>query len=496
MLNKTTIILFILLISSVSLALDPKVISITTPEIIYGQPSTIQVNIDANDTTGNINMYDQNTIIDQKTYNPGDTQISFIRTFTELGEKNLKFSLTNVTPSDDNFFNSEKTTTINIKKGYDFTPITLTTDSNNYLAGQTITIQTFVTNEGDKDYTSGLDVFFFYDGNELGYKTINGLNLDETKIAEFEYTLPLDFDGEKNLLVQVNRTNAIQEFDITNNSKTLTISEKSIPNLTFESFSFEGSKIKAGETKTFKLIVSNRGGTIAENVLIRVFKTSISSETEVHEVTLNSLNSNSEQEINFNYSFLRSGEDKFVAYIDPLNTINESNDNDNVIELDYVVEDSNFVLDYSEFITTLEKLQGELNSCQSDLEKIRLEKDVVLENSASLETERNQCQSNLNTCNGNLTAGINEIRSEYNNQASLLDSNLVQAQSYFSQQLLEKDKDIKDLKNEHEKEIASLAEQSLFGWAVAIILILVIILPKVIELRTKRNSRMGGGIDG
>lgn len=494
MVKKIFLLTILLLFSSFAMAADPQVLDFnyTTP-VVYGKTTQFTVQLDTNETSGTVNMWDGETIIEQKNYLIDTNIITFDKIFTQIGTKTIKFSITNPNQTDINTQNNLIQKDIEIIKGTDFLAKTLILTPETYLPNTNIKTELVIENIGDQNYLGGVDIVFFYDGNELGYTTITNINMGETKIAEYTITLPPDFQGQKLIMAQINRSGAVKEFDLTNNTISRTISETSLPNLLINSFTYDGTPTKAKGTK-FKLLIKNEGGTLAENVAIKIYDGAIGDASKIYDTIITSLNSHSTQEIDFTFFFTDTKSRTFIAYIDPLNNIQESNDNDNTYTINFDVNDNGEEIDIGEYLTNLSIVEGQLTDCENKLYPVQLEKENALTSLSAMTKERDNCVSNLNVCNSNnATALANWVKgaeTQIQIKQDDADTQFVALQNTYFSQLNEKDTAYTALQEKYNKDITAEKSNTDFAVAAFFILVLFIVGNKFLQGRNKQISRL------
>ena len=483
-------ILFLILSLSIAFSADASVLDISPPtNIFYGKPADINVTIETDVLSGTINFWFNSSITEQRSFSAGTTLMVFTKTFTNLGDHTIRFSLTNFTGgTDTNSLNDLLDANILVKKGVDFYINSVSTEPTTNLPAQNSRITAFVKNVGDFDFNGENRVTFFFDGNQVGETSFTNLDVNQTKEVFLDYTIPDYFSGDATIMVQVNKTASSQEFDYTNNTRLFEITEDTGINLRVNSISVNTSPIRLGELAEFKVNVQNTGGQTATNILVGIYKTAISNTTKIGEYTITSLAGKTAQDITFTQFFSTVGTDSLFVFIDPLNNISEYNENDNDQVISITVEDSNTIMSMGEYLSTLAVLDSELKTCESDLISARLERDVALNSVVALTKERDSCNSNLNICNSDnatfFATTLDDIRQTVESDSNATDE-------YYFSELRQKDEEISLVKSEANSKVVEAEKYALFGYALAAFIIIINVVGFVAKYQKKRLDRVG-----
>lgn len=217
-----------------------------------------------------------------------------------VGSRSIGFNLTNLSEADDDVLNNQKFVNVEIISGVDFEVTTISLTPSITIPGQNLVVTAEVTNVGDLDYVGELPVRFSYDGGEFATPIIDSLASGETKTIEANYTLDANFDGIHTITAKANPDSSIGEFDLTNNSHSISIDSSGGINLSVFSLTWEGEILK-GDLKTFFINVENSGKESADNVGVQVYKNVISQQALIYEGEINSMNGNSIQQLSFTH---------------------------------------------------------------------------------------------------------------------------------------------------------------------------------------------------
>ena len=480
---KKLFVLFCLLsFASFALAEDPRIIDFNVSPAYYGVATDINVSIDANGTIGRINFWDNNVIVEQKTYSASDSTIKFSKIWSVLGNRTIGFSVSDSLPADSNSENNTKYRTIEVKKGIDFKVVSITASPETYIPNTHLNLQIVIQNIGDTDFNGTTELALLYDANFIHSTSFSNLAVNETKVIDDNFTLPADFVGSHQLISQVNYISGVKEFDYTNNSISKALAESGIANIIIDSFSYDGNILK-GKGTTFTLGIKNDGGTAVTNVLVKVYRSAIGENTLVQSFTIAGLNGHATQLLNFTYYFTKSGDERFIAYADPYNTINELSDNDNTSEISFFIVDSNVDIDLTTFLANLELIEGELTSCKEDRLMNQLEKETCFNSLSSMTQERDSCNGNLNTCNSNNATFLSNWKDGF-------DTNVAALESYYFSQLEANTRNCEANMDGLSGKIKAEQENTNLVSAICVAIILFFGGLKVMELRSKRATRM------
>ena len=185
----------------------------------------------------------------------------------------------------------------------------------------------------------------------------------------------------------------------------------------------------------------------------------------------------------FTYYFTRSGDEKFIAYADPYNTIPESSDSDNTREIGFFIADSNIDIDLTTFLANLEIIEGELNSCKEDRLMNQLEKETCFNSLTNMTKERDTAQSSLNQCNNTNFSAISSWKDAF-------DTNVTALESYYFSQLEEQTRNCQANYEGYERKLLQEQENTNLISAICIAILIFFGGLKVLELREKRSTRL------
>ena len=321
-----------MLLITLAHAADPGITATSWQQpVIAGNEVDLNVEVNADGTNGKLWLYEEGQPIQSQDFSSSQSTYLFQRTWNSDGEKSLEFKLQDFDSTGNNSSDDNNAFTLVVLRGHDFTVTSVLIEPPQLLPETNMEITAIVMNSGDTNFSGTLPVMFHYDGVEIEGKQIDGLEAGEVKQVSVNYALPTDFSGTHEIKVTVNKTGVLEEFSLTNNNRTVQISDSTDPNLIVSSISYFG-EIYKNVLKNYSVTIQNIGGLQATNVLVHVYRTSVISQNKVYETTIGSVLPYSSQEIDFSFSFPNTGMDKIIAYVDPLNTIPESNNNDNTNE--------------------------------------------------------------------------------------------------------------------------------------------------------------------
>lgn len=422
--QNITILLFLIAISGIAIASDPRITGTNITGKTYYQETKTTVFIQPDGQTGNMNFWENGVIIQQKPFLTTDTNIEFIKTYLDIGTKELKFTITDAT-SNDNTENDQYTETIEIKKGIDFVITDLNTNTDLYISDQNLLLLITIKNEGDTVFDGNVPINIFYDNNLMTTIQLNNIGIGETKTVTQTINLPHNFEGTHTLKTVINQSLAIMEYGLTNNEKTKSITLSQKANLKINSLIIDANEIKKATPTKLTFYITNDGGRKAGKTTLNIFKDTMDETNKIFSIQISETPKQTTQEISFTYLFVDSGTKNIIAIIDPLNEINEENEEDNLLITTVEVQDTSINIDLSQYLANLSIIQGELDSCREEILIERADKQTKLTSLSRCENQLEETTTNLNLCNQNNATFLS-------NWAQERDNNLSQEISFLS----------------------------------------------------------------
>jgi hypothetical protein len=339
--NKLFLVITLILLCSLAFAQDPSITNVSYPsETLVGTTETLTVTIDPNDENGTLWLYQDGQPITHKDFNIYSPIITFEQTWQLKGNKQMKAQLLDINSIGNDTNNDKQDFNIQVYNGVDLKPTLITITPTQLLPDQNITIESTIQNVGDKAHLGTIQVQFTYDGILIDTQEFLDLTATQLKNIQTTFLLPSNFSGEHIIGVKVNPLQTITEFAYTNNNLTKTISDSTNPEIVVSEI-ISNSVIRKNNLANFETTIQNNGGTNANNVLVKMYHTSINEQNKIYETTITSLQSYTQQTLSFSFSFANTGTDKIIVYADPLNHIVEQEENNNTFELTVEILDEN-----------------------------------------------------------------------------------------------------------------------------------------------------------
>jgi hypothetical protein len=233
--------------------------------------------------------------------------------------------------------NNQAFKSIGINRLPDLAVTGFTTDKSSYIAGETVKVTAFVTNNSDMAcgafwYNTGSDKI-----GDLNWQRCGGFSPSGTGNYSFSFIAP-SVSSTVMLSFFADAGSEIQEINESNNKATRTISITALPDLTITSLSTDKTSYFPSDTVTVSATVKNTGSVTAPSSTIRLTPGALL----VQNKTVSTLAAGASTNVTWTITLPEDDSDVqqtvvLTAAVDPANAIQESNETNNTVTKSIII---------------------------------------------------------------------------------------------------------------------------------------------------------------